>query len=212
MLDSSPVLIPHQPPSPPAPPRRGLKRSASTASLPTPPRTASDKKRVRRELRALDSDDEVDQFAEPVARVLFKPKGSSTAPKTSEKAVEENPFWVAPGEEESKEPRAAAVKRTLSIGSAPASPPPSRTNQVTPRLTTPPPSTKPARRAETPKTPVQTKRDEAKSPVAESAKLPVLVDSPNNPFVTHSDPSTPKAKPREVTPVLEEKPTVTYVL
>ena len=211
MLDSSPVLIHHQPP-PPAPSRRSLKRSASTASLPTPPHTANDKKRVRRELRASDSDEEDDTFVEPVARVLFKPKGSSTVPKTSGKAVEENPFWVAPEEGETEEPRATLLKRTSSIGSAPASPPPSRTNQVPPRLTTPPPSTKPVRRAETPKTPGQTKREEAKTPAADSGKLPVFVDSPNNPFVTRSDPSTPKPKPREVTPVLEEKPTVTYVL
>jgi hypothetical protein len=212
MLDSSPVLIHHQPP-PPAPPRRGLKRSASTASLPTPPRTASDKKRARRDLQASDSDDgEDDTFAEPVARVLFKPKGSSTAPKTSEKAVEENPFWVSPEEEETEEPRATSLKRTSSIGGAPASPPPSRTDQVPPRLATPPLSTKPAHRAKTPKTPMQTKLEETKTPAEDSGKLPILEDSPNNPFVTSSDPSTPKANPREVTPVLEEKPTVTYVL
>ena len=209
MLDSSPVLI-HPPPL--ASPRRGLKRSASTASLPTPPRTASDKKRVRRELPASDSDEEDDTFAEPVARVLFKAKGSLTVPKTSGKAVEENPFYVAPEEEETEEPRTTSLKRMSSIGSEPASPPLSRTNQVLPRLTTPPPSTKPVRRAETPKTPVQTKREEAKTPAEDSGKLLVLVDSPDNPFVTRSDPSTPKPKPREVTPVLEEKPTVTYVL
>ena len=211
MLDSSPVLIPSHPP-PPAPPCRGLKRSASTASLPTPPRTASDKKRARREPLASDSDDEDDTFTEPVARVLFKPKGPSTAPKTSVKAVEEIPFWVASEEEEAEEPRATALKRTSSIGSAPASPPPSRTNQIPPRLTTPPPSTKPVCRAETPKTPVQTKPEEAKTPAEDSGKFPVLVDSPNNLFVTRSGPSTPKANPREVLPALEEKPTVTYVL
>ena len=212
MLDSSPVLISHQPPPPPAPPRRGLKRSASTASLPTPPRTASDKKRARRELQVSDSDEDDDTFAEPVARVLFKPKAAPTVPKTSGKAVEENPFWVAPEEEETEEPRTTLLKRTSSRGSAPASPPPSRAIQVPPRLTTPPPSTKPVRRVETPKTPVQTKREEAKTPAEDSGKFPVLVDSPNNPFVSCSDPSTPKPKPREVTPVYEEKPTVTYVL
>jgi len=211
MLDSSPVHIHH--PVPPLPaPSRGLKRSASIASLPTPPRTVSDKKRPRREPLASDSDESDDTFTEPIARTLFKPKGSSTAPKTSEKVVEENPFWNAPEEEEKEETRTTLLKRTSSIGSAPASPPPSRTNQVPLRLTTPPPSTKPVRRAETPKTPVQTKVEEAKPPAEDSGKLPVLVDSPNNPFVTHSGPSTPKAKPREVTPVLEEKPTVTYVL
>jgi len=210
MLDSSPVLIHHPPP--PAPPRRGLKRSASTASLPTPPRTASDKKRVRREPRVSESDDEDDTLTESVARVLFKSKAPSTAPKTSGKVVEENPFWVASEEEETEEPRAPALKRTSRIGSAPASPPPSRTNQVPPRLTTPPPSVKPVCRVETPKTPVQTKLQEAKTSAEDSGELPVLEDSPNNPFITHSDPSTPKAKPREVTPLLEEKPTVTYVL
>jgi hypothetical protein len=214
MLDSSPVLIHHhQPPPQPAPPRRGLKRSASTASLPTPPRTASDKKRVRRELRVSDSDDEEeDTFAEPVARVLFNPKGPSTEPKAPRGAVEENPFWVVPNEEKTEQPRAELLKRASSIGSAPASPPPSRTNQVPPRLATPPLSTKPLRRAETPKTPVQTKREEAETPAEDSGKLPLLVDSPNNPFVTGSDPCTPKAKPREATPELDEKPTVTYVL
>ena len=208
MLDSSPVLI-HHPPPPPALPRRSLKRSASTASLPTPPRTASDKKRARREPQLSDSDDEHDKSPEPVARVLFKPKDSSTAPKTLGNVVEENTFSE---EEEPEEPRATVLKRTSSIGSAPASPPPSRTNQVPPRLTTPPPSTKPVCRAETPKTPVQTTLQEAKAPVEDSIKFFVLEDSPNNPFAAHSDPSTPKAKSREVTPLLEEKPTVTYVL
>lgn len=212
MLDSSPVIIHHHPPPPPPPPRRGLKRSASTASLPTPPRTASDKKRAKREPQVSDSDDEDDTFPEPVARVLFKPKGSSTVTKTSAKVLEEIPLWVASEEEEAEEPLATVLKRTSSIGSAPASPPPSRTNQVPPRLTTPPLSTKPVCRAETPKTLVQTKPEIAKTPAEDSGKFPVLVDSPNNLFVTRSGPSTPKAKLREATPVLEEKPTVTYVL
>ena len=212
MLDSSPVLIHHHPPPPPVPPRRSLKRSASTASLPTPPRTASDKKRARREPQVSDSDDEDDTLLEPVARVLFKPKGPSTVSKPSVKALEEIPLWVASEEEETEAPLATVLKRTTSIGSAPASPPPSRTNQVPPRLTTPPLSTKPVCTVETPKTPVQTKLEKPKIPAEDSGKFPVLVDSPNNLFVTHSGPSTPKAKLREVTPVLEEKPTVTYVL
>jgi len=204
MLDSSPVLIHHQVP-PSAPPRRGLKRSASKASLPTPPRA---KKRVRREPRASDSNEEEETFVAPVARVLFKPKGSSTVSSTSR---EENPLWVAPEEEETEEPRTRLLMQALSVEGAPASPPPSRTNQVPPRLTTPPPSTKPVRKVETPKTLVQTKREEAKAPAEDSGKLAALVESPNNPFVTRSESITPKAKPRKVTPVLE-MPTVTYVL
>ena len=88
----------------------------------------------------------------------------------------------------------------------------SRTDRVPSRRVRRLPHTRSHRRPETPKTPVQTEGDEAMAPAEDSGGSPVLVESPSNPFVSCSDPSTPNPKPHEVAPVYEEKPTVTYVL
>ena len=148
--------------------RRGLKRSASRASLDSPCRAYGDTKRAKLQRYASSSDEEDNTFGPPRP---FNPEGSSRTDRL-----------------------------------------PSRTDRLPSRHLRHPPHTRRIRGLKAPKTPVQTKADEAMTPAEDSGGSPVLVDSPNNPFVSSSDPSAPKPKPREVTPVYEEKPTVTYVL
>ena len=210
MLDSSPVALPSIP--------RPLKRSASTASLPTPPRTHRRHARGRsRGSCDSDSDENVvlssdDEEGEGELRGALNKKrrmGETNAADANEEA-----FWLgdsnagvassssAKNDTSSKAPllyRRLQAQAQMDV--APVSPPPShrKVAVVTPQATSPP---------STPRTRSATKR--------------ALFDSPNNPFVStpqkvvdDSDtpsPSPSSANPSPRTPKTSEKPTITYVL
>jgi hypothetical protein len=219
ILDSSPVILQTAKPAPAPAPRRSLKRTASAASLPTPPRTRSDKKRLRRDVsdeeeeeeQHFSSDDEAQE--QPLARVLFEPKsvtrsaGKAKKPEKPKKSAEDL-FWLGLGAEEertSEPPKAKKKKKAPStIVSAPVSPPPSRRNQVGPRFQTPTPA-----HAHTP----STSSSGAGRPVVlrEDDNGPIR-DTPNNLFLVDSKKAHPKQPPAKDPDSYEEAPTVTYVL
>ena len=210
MLDSSPVALPSIP--------RPLKRSASTASLPTPPRTH--RRHARGTSRGScdsDSDENVvlssdDEDREGESRGALNKKrrmGETNAADANEEA-----FWL--GDSSTGVASSSSTKNDTSskapllyrrlqaqaqMDVAPVSPPPShrKVAVVTPQATSPP---------STPRTRSATKR--------------ALFDSPNNPFVStpqkvvdDSDtpsPSASSANPSPRTPKTSEKPTITYVL
>ncbi|KAG6841622.1 hypothetical protein C0991_009047 [Blastosporella zonata] len=195
MLDSSPVVLPSVP--------RPLKRSASVASLPTPPRTHHKRKHGSRSLRSDDSDTDVDTGSEAEAE-----KGLKKKQRTNERNedADEEAFWLdksdgttsAAAAPSKKLPsglvyrrRLAAAASTSSVGSAPVSPPPSNRKAIVA-----------AAAHVTPEPPRRSKRNAA------------LRDSPNNPFLVSpasvaEDSASPTPSPH--TPQHQERPTVTYV-
>ncbi|KAF8221592.1 hypothetical protein L208DRAFT_1447145 [Tricholoma matsutake] len=215
MLDSSPVALPPIP--------RPLKRSASTASLPTPPRTRRKRKNGRSrasndsdtDLGSLASDSDVGDSEEII--------GTHKKPRTSEeKEAEEEAFWMNASSSMLKSSKAkvdssiaadtrkakssaevppAVLYRRLNNhgtnGVAPVSPPPSNrkptTAMTTPSVISPVPNS---------------------PPVTPESKFPMR-DSPNNPFLessrgADSDSSNGPSSSEPRTPH-QEKPTVTYV-
>lgn len=213
VLDSSPVLLNNAPRQPA--PRRSLKRTASLASLPTPPRSAHNKKRARKDISDQeeeeleeDSSSAGESTAKPLARILFKPKSVARktkipVKKNKEEAVEDL-FWEGALTTE-KSPKVKKVKAPSTIGSAPVSPPPSRSNQVGPRFQTPPPL-----------------KDRPASAAVSSGDGPVVVvqedddgplrDSPNNLFLVTSKAAHSPIPVAEEPEEFEEPATVSYVL
>ncbi|KAG5641556.1 hypothetical protein DXG03_004783 [Asterophora parasitica] len=230
MLDSSPVALP------PLPSARPLKRSASTVSLPTPPRTKH-KRKGRAHTREYDTDTDSDgdnasdrdgSDGEERARKQSHKKRRTGTGKDAD--AEEEAFWLsesdgdAPDVEDgntskSKAPpaliyrrRLAATASTSSIGSAPASPPPSNrkattTTQTKVALSFAPVLTPP------PRTPEPNTRD------TKLRGIFPMRDSPNNPFLVSPEAAvadsasptpSPNAEPHTPT-ALQERPTVTYV-
>jgi hypothetical protein len=212
VLDSSPVAL-NPLPRPPAP-RRSLKRTASLASLPTPPRTVHNKKRARKDISE-DEEEELEDSSsagessrKPLARVLFKPKGvankAAVAAKVLKEQETEDLFWQGAliGK---RSPKGKKGKAPSTIGSAPVSPPPSRSKQVGPRFQTPPPLEERS---------LNTAASSADGPavVLENGDDGPVRDSPNNLFllsskVAHSPLPVPD-EPAEY----EEPPTISYVL
>ena len=215
MLDSSPLALPTIP--------RPLKRSASTASLPTPPRTL--RKRRNGNSRA-SSDSDTD---------LGSPASDSDAADSAVNAhkkrrtgevneAEEGAFWMNASSSMPKSSTAkagSAVSETRSKGKGKANaeaPPPvlyrrlnnSRTTAVAP--VSPPPSN---RKFTAKTTPPAVSSVPNSPPITPDSKFPMR-DSPNNPFldsspcadsgstcgIASSEPRTPH----------QERPTVTYVL
>jgi hypothetical protein len=189
MLDSSPIAI--------SPPKK-LKRTASAASLPSPPpsvehlkkRTASQRFGTGTDSGGEDEVDEVTKESKVVGRKLLFP----TAPLTSSGVDHtDNPFVDNYAPSDIKEPPAPVVESTQSVNhaSAPASPPPSRrkiTKAPTPSL----------------QTPSSMEQRGRCSPF----ELPVL-DEENNPFLVDGPPKSRRLRsPRDLT----EQPTLTYVL
>ncbi|KAG6819783.1 hypothetical protein H0H93_008698 [Arthromyces matolae] len=202
MLDSSPVAMP--------PVSRPLKRSASVASLPTPPRTYHKRKHAARSLRASDYETDCDDSSASEAETTERRRSKKQRTKSSQgEDAEEQAFWMSKSDGDlpptmaptpavnTKLPsglvyrrRLAASASTSSVGSAPMSPPPS--------------NRKPAVVA----APV--------TPERRSKRLRPMRDSPNNPFlvspatvVEDSASPTPSLSPH--TPRQQERPTVTYV-
>ncbi|CAA7268635.1 unnamed protein product [Cyclocybe aegerita] len=223
MLDSSPVALP--------PTRRPLKRSASTASLPTPPRTHRKFARGRsRGSCDSDSDDHAVLSSDEEEIVRHKKRRTGKEAEADEEA-----FWLggASDSKTSETGTASDAKKDAASSSksqaapllyrrsqpqqskadvAPVSPPPSRrkTAVTSSKLTlvaqdssatVSPPST--------PRTRLAVKRASA-----------ALRDSPDNPFLATPEnhvedsatpsPNASSANPSPRTPVYE-KPTITYV-
>ncbi|KDQ60462.1 hypothetical protein JAAARDRAFT_68001 [Jaapia argillacea MUCL 33604] len=222
VLDSSPVPIP--------PARPSLKRSASVASLPTPPRTTH-KKRGRSKASTVfeSSEDEKkgdvsDDDEEEGGILLDRHKKRRTLDSIAAvlSGVEEgdeddeDAFWMGTSPAK-KRTQAQARDRRGKAGSsrlrgkstsekqervvAPVSPPPSR-RQV--RATTPPPP---------PVTPPRRPRAGPSRTTKKVLPMPVR-DSPNNPFLDDSPASVPASSPEPHTPTptqYEEKERITYV-
>ncbi|KIM24187.1 hypothetical protein M408DRAFT_331936 [Serendipita vermifera MAFF 305830] len=211
VLDSSPVILDPVPRSPA--PRRSLKRTASVASLPTPPRSARSKKRARKDIsdeekeELEDSSSAGESSTKPLARVLFKPKGVASKTKVPAKRTDEETaedvFWDGPLLTK-ESPKAKKTKAPSTIGSAPVSPPHSSSKQVGPRFQTPPPlKDRPASRA-----------------VSSGGGPPLVVpededgplrDSPNNLFLVSSKAAHSPVPVADEAEEFEEPPTVSYV-
>lgn len=220
ILDSSPIR-PSGPP-PQQQQRKPLKRSASTASLLTPPQTIEHKRRYSRSRsRGSDRDTDVDTDSEEekerdrkVGRLQLGKKRRRTdrldavaAALTGEDA--ENPFWdgaesskdrveVAGGDVEEQEDREHERSPTPPVvryrqNRAPVSPPPSRRRRFV-KTAVP----------VTPKGKSKADSDDDDRPVRDSGDNPFLDDSP----LSVNDEASPKT-PREPE---GEKPTITYVL
>lgn len=206
ILDSSPIALP---------PVRPLKRSASTASLPTPPRTLDKKKSRARSTHDSDtesnySQDDSDGEKEEDRIVLGRKKRRTTkALKGQDEEDNENAFWTGRGSssrtrgskakadatEESDNSPTALLERRMQMQISPISPPPSKRRQAN---TTPP---------ITPESAGSSSRM-----LTRAGKRLALRDSPENPFLDDSPPSV-AGSPTPRTPVShEEKPLVTYVL
>ncbi|KAG6872552.1 hypothetical protein C0995_008896 [Termitomyces sp. Mi166 len=200
MLDLSPEALPPVP--------RPLKRSASVASLPTPPRTHHKRKHVTRSHKSDDSDIDPDESSaseteSEKARNTNKKQRTSSSKSTD---AEEEAFWLNESDGDTLSTVAAPIKQvpsglvyrrlapaasTSSVGTAPVSPPPSNRKPIA---------------AAAPVTP------EYRPP---KRSIPMR-DSPNNPFlvspasvVEDSASPTPSLSPH--TPQYQEQPTVTYV-
>ena len=218
MLDPSPMALP--------PILRPLKRSASTASLPTPPRTH--RKHARRQSRGSydsDSDEDVVLTSDdemPGERHKKRRMGEA-------ERVDEDAFWLGdPAAGLNKNQRAgpnsgpAATtgpshaapllyrRRQAQVDVAPVSPPPSHRR---PAVATPKafviPKPEPHIATDSPPVPQRTR----------SSTRRALRDSPDNPFLATPEkhlggtpsPSDSSANPSPHSP-LHERPTIAYVL
>lgn len=222
MLDSSPVSIPQI--------RNSLKRSASTASLPTPPRTY--RKRGRGRSRGScdsDSDDRVilDSDEEELAGSLKKRR--KTRPQ---KGDDEEAFWLGDsksnaadgtGETGSSQNASSVTMKTRST--ADSSPPVAPLlyrrlqNSGDVLLASPPPS---HRKSTMPVSPPSIKMASATSsvdpspntfsPPATPKTKPLLRDSPENPFLNSSPLSSAPDRASLTRLPFKEKKTTMYVL
>ncbi|KAG8848570.1 hypothetical protein FRB91_010704 [Serendipita sp. 411] len=218
-LEPAPVLTePVAATAAPARPKRSLKRTASAASLPTPPRTTHKKRKTRDSKYVDEEEEDVEEFEssedekpiKPVQRAAGKNKVATPRAKSSNKATEqetEDAFWLgSPKDNDNVEPRVTTPKKVPStIGSAPVSPPPSRSNQIGPQFKTPSP-----------------KHKRVASVASSSGGRPIPVpeeddsdgpirDSPNNLFLSNSRASHPHVPLDDEDKEYEPKPTVTYV-
>ncbi|THV07373.1 hypothetical protein K435DRAFT_788757 [Dendrothele bispora CBS 962.96] len=121
MLDSSPVALPNVP-------RRPLKRSASTASLPTPPRTQHRRKKNGRRSRSTKLSDEDSDGDSPENRSTDEednaPRGNTKRRRISDvqEVDDEDSFWTGAQTQANKtqpgiSPSDSARSKTLSASS-----------------------------------------------------------------------------------------------
>ncbi|CAG7847577.1 SubName: Full=Uncharacterized protein {ECO:0000313/EMBL:CCA74718.1} [Serendipita indica DSM 11827] len=130
ILEPSPVILPAAPEAPTVStrPRRTLKRTASAASLPTPPRTTHKKRRKRNvdsdeeEEKGMPSEDELESSEDekppkPAPRALYKPKSVSKKATRDKKLTEEeaeSQFWLGtPEGTASPEPKASKADKKV---------------------------------------------------------------------------------------------------
>ena len=205
MLDSSPIALP---------PARPLKRSASIASLPTPPRTLDKKKSRARSAHDSDtesnySQDEDGKKEEDGIVLGRKKRRTSKTLKGVEEDDNENAFWT--GRNKSTRKRGSTAKADVTEGGngSPTSLLERRMQtQVSPIS---PPSSK-RRQANTGPPITPESAGSSSRMLTRAGKRSALTDSPENPFLSDSPPSV-AGSPTPRTPVShEEKPHVTYVL
>ncbi|KAJ7261740.1 hypothetical protein B0H12DRAFT_1105486 [Mycena haematopus] len=180
--------------SPPVPPRP-LKRSASVASLPTPPRTHHKRKRDgSRHSRVSDED--------------LSATDDDNDEKLIKEAEAEESFWLATNAASSSitvknaSPpllyrRLQAQSQTQVLGVPPVSPPPSHRKP-------------PIKAAVVPRTPTP-KSASTVSPPATPTRPSISRDSPENPFLASPLGSQDEAFVKEVDSTQEEKPTMAFV-
>jgi hypothetical protein len=208
MLDSSPVALP--------PVSRPLKRSASTASLPTPPRTHH-KRKGGRSRASYESDTDLESTAsedeEGGGRNTHKKRRMSEMNEVDEEA-----FWMGTTSTTAKSVKTLkgdAKSTSTSKASSPAHPLLYRrrlnaASVVAP--VSPPPSNRRKAMTSTATTPTIVDSVPSSPPATPESKHPMR-DSPNNPFLESPeyDSTSAKSTPVPRTPQ-QEKPTVTYVL
>ena len=197
IMDSSPQPVP---PAGPAP-RRTLKRTASTASLPTPPYSRENRKRQRN--NADDADNLAGSPATKV-RVLEKSFMDSGDSDQDSDGDELSATLKAKAQKLKDKAQSKSKAQTQTQTKEPTAPlsPPRSTRQATRKAAeaaaiiipvTPPPRRSP--------------RSKAKSKSA----IEAIRDSPDNPFlISDKNPAT-KRRPRLTSAEREEKPTVHYV-
>src|SRR6266404_7429987 len=217
------------------PPSKSLKRSASVASLPTPPRTVRKRSRSRGSAYHSSDDEEVDD-ALPVVSPHFSPSQSQhvleeldVAPHkrrridavVAELNAEdgEDAFWLADAPVEPKVSKPASktsrFPRSISKGKPPSSSrrgPPTSTRRLSQSRAVPASAVPPTWSLLSP--PPTRPRPPVTPPRKRSAKPMPVRDSPNNPFLVGSSvspgslPSSPIG-PRTPVP---DKETIYYVL
>ena len=200
ILDSSPVALPPVRPRP-------LKRSASTASLPTPPRTLDKRKsrsRSRHSIQDTDSESNYSQSdsdgGQQGAKAVSgrKKRRTSIALRGADEEEHENEFWTGRGGDTRDSDGGASPALLQYRIKAPVSPPPS-VRQTTNTL-------------EPPVTPESAGSSSRTARLTRAGRRQALRDSPENPFLDDSPPSA-AGSPAPRTPTQhEEKPLVTYVL
>ncbi|GLB41149.1 hypothetical protein LshimejAT787_0903640 [Lyophyllum shimeji] len=213
MLDSSPVPLP--------PLLRPLKRSASTASLPTPPRTHHKRKHADgRKRGAYDTDTDHDGSASENDEALVAPKahGQKHKKRKTETGVaadaDEEAFWMSKSDGDvpaptststsQKQPspapallyrrRFAGAASSSSVGTAPVSPPPSNRKTAAATVVSPP----------------RTPRPKRVFPMRDSPNNPFLASPSSGAVAEDSESPSPSPNPSPHTPA-QERPTVTYV-
>ncbi|KAA1473538.1 hypothetical protein DENSPDRAFT_851682 [Dentipellis sp. KUC8613] len=225
ILDSSPIRAP--PPTTTST-SNPLKRSASTASLPTPPRTIKKRSRSRGSVFEDSSDD--DDHALP-ALSSDREDGPDPAPQAASSSKRrkiddlvaelssedrEEAFWLdgASSSTAAAQPKSNTFQRRRIPGAEKVHPRPASSRRVSASRTRPfslltPPTT----RHRPPVTPPRRTRAGASTPSRKaSGKVAPVRDSPNNPFLADSPASLPSSPLEPRTPThREEKPTLTYV-
>ncbi|EPQ50419.1 hypothetical protein GLOTRDRAFT_141515 [Gloeophyllum trabeum ATCC 11539] len=228
VLDSSPIPIPPAPEARPNP----LKRSASTASLPTPPRTVHKRRgrghapvtRRRRPAGHSTAEETDDERRDELSHRRQKRRKLETIEETKETVEEdEDAFWMGPSSSkaEVRKEKVVVEKRTrLVVVASPSTSSKPRTRSESPSKhvvldrikapVSPPPS---RRQPALPVTPPRTTRSATRQALLE-ASGGVARDSPENPFLDTPE-SLVGASPGPRTPSptgdLDEKPTITYV-
>ncbi|KAF9457680.1 hypothetical protein BDZ94DRAFT_1272600 [Collybia nuda] len=202
MLDSSPVALPPIP--------RPLKRSASTASLPTPPRTHH-KRKGGRSRSSYDSDTDLESIESEVDE--GENRNSHKKRRTNEaNEADEEAFWMSTASTVAKDAKTGkGDAKSMSRTSSPPAPLLYRRMQNAPRVVapvSPPPSHRRKAVVSTATTPTVLNSVPNSPPATPESRYPMR-DSPNNPFLEDPNVSA-KATPEPRTPQ-QEKPTVTYV-
>ncbi|KAJ3966452.1 hypothetical protein EV361DRAFT_935146 [Lentinula raphanica] len=218
-----------------SPSARPLKRSASAASLPTPPRT--NRRNKNRKLRSLkeaeeeqgatSSDEEGVQNEAKfkrrrITRVLeeddeetFWMAGSSTLQKGSQKGKTKEDPNATESDSDSDTTTSFLSRRgqkSSTVGSAPVSPPPSHRRIPAAKIASVAPSVKLLPVVE------ENSNSVGSSPptTPQSSKMSALRDSPNNPFLASplelGNAASTSSTPKMSLGPLEEKPEITYVL
>jgi len=208
---------------------RPLKRSASAALLPTPPRTNRRRKNGKlRSLMAANEDQRgttsSDEEEEETGEGKYKKRRISSAPEENDD--DEEAFWMAGASSSQKDKDkdsstvdtdsdsetttsflSRRVQKSSTMGSAPVSPPPSHRRLPGAKIVSTP-VLKLLPVVEENPSPSGTSPPET----PKSSKTSALKDSPNNPFLASPlDLDDADVSPRTPNDTVKERPTITYV-